>query len=214
MSNSAVRPHKKAREGTAVRRRGKARADKILETAKNIVLTEGIAGLSTRRVSDTLGISVGNLAYYFPTKDSLLQAMIESVIEGYDEELRHELEDFPNDSVGRLTAFLKYMIDDAKKPEVHGFFYQFWGLSMYNEEAAATRTQMYVHFRDQLVGLLREVHPAITKVQVENMAFGILTFLEGLHVIYGSGDIERIRSDGFKGYALKQLQRIAGIESR
>lgn len=202
---------KKSRAGTAVRKRGKARVLDILETAQSILVREGLANLSTRRVADELGISVGNLAYYFPSKDSLLQAMIENVIEGYDEELRKEFEVFPDDPRQRLEAFLEYIKEDTKKPEVQAFFYQFWGFSTHNQQAAETRRSMYEHFSMQLIVLLSDIHTTKKKSEIENMAFTILACLEGLHVIYGSGDIERLNSKSFDRYIFNQILALAGL---
>ena len=116
--------HPHSRSGTAVRHRGRTRVEDILECARGILVTEGIAALTTRRVARELGISVGNLAYYFASKDDLLQALIRHVIEGYDRELRREAASFPDQPAERFKAFLRYMIEDARKPEVHAFFYQ------------------------------------------------------------------------------------------
>lgn len=205
---------KKSRAGTAVRKRGKARVSDILETAKHIMVTEGLANLSTRKVADELGISVGNLAYYFPSKDSLLQAMIQHVIEGYDEELRKEFELFPDDPRQRLEAFLEYIKEDTKNPEVQGFFYQFWGFTTHNRKAAETRRAMYEHFFEQLFQLLSDIHTTKKKAELENMAFSILACLEGLHVIYGSGDIQRLTSRSFDQYIFDQLLTMAGLEKK
>ena len=205
---------KKSRAGTAVRKRGKATVSDILETAQTILVTEGLTNLSARRVADNLGISVGNLAYYFPSKDSLLQAMIEHVIEGYDEELKKAFELFPHDPRQRLEAFLEYMKEDTKKPEVQGFFYQFWGFTTHNEKAAEKRTAMYEHFFKQLLRLLSDIHTTKKKAELENMAFSMLACLEGLHVIFGSGDIARLSSKSFDRYIFDQLLTMAGLEKR
>ncbi|MEM1111698.1 MAG: TetR/AcrR family transcriptional regulator [Pseudomonadota bacterium] len=195
-----------------MRKRGKARAEKILDVAKAIVISEGLASLSTRRVADQLGISVGNLAYYYPTKQALLQAMVKRVIDGYDADLQREFASFPNDPLMRLRAFFRYMKADAKKPEVHAFFYQFWGLTVTDDEAAALRANMYDSFSRTLIDLLRDVHPSLRDRELENMSYAILTFLEGLHVIYGPGDIARIRSQGFDRYITAQLYRLAYVD--
>ena len=202
-----------ARAGTAVRKRGKARVSDILTAAQNILVRTGLANLTTRSVADELGISLGNLAYYFPSKDALLQAIIENVIEGYDKEFQRKIESFPDNPEERLKAFLRYLIDDAKKPEVQSFFYQFWGLATHHPQAAKSRAAMYKHFSSQTLFLLRDVHPNTQSEELENMSFGLLASIEGLHVIFGSGDIERIHSAEFDDYIYRQLMNMAGIDS-
>ena len=147
--------------------------------AQTILVQEGLASLTTRRVARELGISVGNLAYYFSTKESLLQAIIEDVIRGYDEELAQESKLFPDSPPKRFKAFLRYMMQDAKKPDVQGFFYQFWGLSTHNELAAELRRNMYEHFADQTVDLLAGIHPEKPDSELRALALSIITSLEG-----------------------------------
>ncbi len=213
MSSPAGNSVSRTRRGTAVRQRGKDRAASILSAAKKILVEEGLASLSTRRVADELGISVGNLAYYFPSKDSLLQAIVEHVIEGYDQALARESASFPDDPVRRFSAFMQYMIEDARKPEVRRFFYQFWGLSTHHEQVAVARRAMYEHFARQTADLLQSIHPQKGAAELETIAYSILAFTEGLHVVFGSGDIKRIQTAAFGRHALRQLLSIAGVSS-
>ena len=149
----------KTRTGTAVRERGAARVDEIIQATKKILVNDGLANLSTRRVARELGISIGNLHYYFSTKNDLLQAVIEDVIRGYDEEFEREAKLFPNAPRKRIEAFLRYLIADAKKPEVRAFFYQLWGMSVQNEFAADLRDKAYNRFTDMMVDMLAPLHP-------------------------------------------------------
>tara|TARA_R110001592_G_scaffold240929_1_gene501177 strand:+ start:9740 stop:10378 length:639 start_codon:yes stop_codon:yes gene_type:complete len=196
---------KKARLGTAVRTRGKARVSDILGAAQTILANEGLANLTIRSVSEALGISVGNLVYYFPSKDDLLQALIEHVIEGYDEELRRETETFPDDPQKRFKTFVRYLIEDTKRPEVRGFFYQLWGLSTHDVQVAKKHTKSYQHILEKILELLRDVHPEKSANALENMALGFMVCVEGLHVVNGVSDIDRIHSPSFDKHIFKQL---------
>tara|TARA_R110002110_G_scaffold406421_1_gene626541 strand:+ start:390397 stop:391050 length:654 start_codon:yes stop_codon:yes gene_type:complete len=214
MTDFSKSSEKKSRAGTAVRDRGKARVSDILETTRKFMVTRGLANLSTRKIAEELGISVGNLAYYFPSKDALLQAVIEHVIEGYDEELRNEFRRFPDDPRQRLETFLHYIVEDTRKPDVQGFFYQLWGYTTHNEQAAETSRKMYEHFCGQLLNLLGEVHTRKNEAELENMAYSMLACLEGLHVIYGTGNNERLKSLHFDDYILRQLTALAGLRDK
>lgn len=201
----------KARAGTAVRERGRERALDILAMAKTILVQEGLPSLTTRRVADELGISVGNLAYYFPSKDALLKAIIDHVIEGYDEELEQEFRTFPDDPTHRLKAFLRYLVRDTMKPEVQGFFYQFWGLTKTNVQVAVARQQMYEHFTGQLLQQLADIHPHRSMKELKNVALGMLACIEGLHVVFGTSDTFTEDNPGFDDYIFDQLLQIAGV---
>ncbi len=199
------------RSGTAVRERGVERVADIIKTAQSILLREGLASLTTRRVARELGISVGNLAYYFASKESLLQAIIEDVIRGYDNELAQESKLFPDSPPKRFKAFLNYMMEDAKKPDVRSFFYQFWGLSTHNELAAKLRREMYEHFAGQTIDLLAGIHPSKEPSELRILALSIITSLEGLHVVYGSSDQFLEKFQGFDDLVYTQILRNVGI---
>ena len=62
--------------GYAKSSKGEARREAIEAEARRMLLEEGYAGVSLRRIAAQLGISVGNLQYYFPTKDDLVEAVI------------------------------------------------------------------------------------------------------------------------------------------
>ncbi len=207
--SASVKQH---RTGTAVRERGQERVADIIAMAQKIFIQEGLASLSVRRVAKELGISVGNLSYYFSTKESLLQAIIEDVISGYDEELAQESQRFPDAPPMRFKAFIRYLIEDAKKPDVRGFFYQFWGLSTHNRLAANSREQMYQHFVEQTTDLLTSVNPELEEAELKVRTLLIINALEGLHVILGSGEKFLKQFADLEEHIYRQILTIAGIE--
>lgn len=184
----------------------------ILKTAKNILVNQGIGALSTRHVAKEMGISVGNLAYYFSSKNALLEAIIEHVIDGYDAELQRESKDFPDDPVQHLKAFLCYLVEDTKRSEVRSFFYQFWGLSTNLKQIAVARESMYQHFSGQMRDLLQAVHPAKSDIELNHMTMSMMTLLEGLHVIFGCGDIYGSSSPEFSAHIFQLLLTFAELE--
>ena len=177
----------KTRAGTGVRERGAARVDEIIQTTKKILVNDGLADLSTRRVARELGISIGNLHYYFSTKNDLLKAVIEDVIRGYDEEFERKAKLFPNAPRKRIEAFVRYLIADAKKPEVRAFFYQLWGMSVQNNFAADLRDKTYRRFVDMMVDMLAPLHPDKSIAELKSLAMSISAPIEGLHVTFGLG---------------------------
>jgi AcrR family transcriptional regulator len=209
MKRKIIKDNAKTRVGTAVREKGVARVDEIIRTAKDIFITKGLANLTTRQVANNLCISVGNLHYYFPTKDALLQAIINSVIEDYDIDLKRESHQFPHSPNKRLEAFIRYMVSDAKKPDTRGFFYQFWGLSTHNAFAASLRHDMYEHFIQVTAGMLSDIHPKMSQKRIEGLALTMLTFVEGLHVTYGSSDKLLEDFPDFDETAYLQIMKLA-----
>jgi TetR/AcrR family transcriptional regulator len=55
---------------------------RVLHTARERFLHEGVDGASLRRIADDAGTSIGMVYYYFPTKDELFLAVVEEVYQG------------------------------------------------------------------------------------------------------------------------------------
>ena len=57
------------------RTKGQARLEEVLDAAEEVLKRHGVEGLSVRAVAQQVGISVGNLQYYLPTRAALLDAV-------------------------------------------------------------------------------------------------------------------------------------------
>ena len=53
----------------------------ILEVCRQLIASEGIGAINMRKVASLSNLAIGSLYYYFPSKDDLLIASIESVWE-------------------------------------------------------------------------------------------------------------------------------------
>ncbi|MDP3894940.1 TetR/AcrR family transcriptional regulator [Nocardioides sp.] len=86
---------------TAVRRRiptqgrSRARVERILDAASQIVLADGIEALTTRTVADVAAMPVASIYQYFSDKDAVLLAICERDMAEMDEQVAADL--------GRLT---------------------------------------------------------------------------------------------------------------
>jgi AcrR family transcriptional regulator len=53
----------------------------ILEAAADVVLAHGVAGLTLEAVARAAGLSKGGLLYHYPSKEALLGAMVDRLVE-------------------------------------------------------------------------------------------------------------------------------------
>ena len=67
-----------SRRPTARQRQAAARREQILETALKLFAAQGFNATSTRQVAKEAGIAEGLIFHYFPTKASLLTALLEN----------------------------------------------------------------------------------------------------------------------------------------
>lgn len=69
-------PRKRPRQN-----RSKATVDTILAATARVLVKRGFDGLTTNSVAEAAGVSIGSLYQYFPNKEALVAALIESHIE-------------------------------------------------------------------------------------------------------------------------------------
>lgn len=85
----------------------------ILDTAKRLFNEQGYNNVTTRDISETLGISKGNLTYYFKKKEDIIEAII-------TESPNTRISEAP-ESLAELNA---YFMDIQKMVQENAFY--FW----------------------------------------------------------------------------------------
>jgi AcrR family transcriptional regulator len=69
--------------------RAKATVEALLESAARILERGGYAALTTNRVAEVAGVSIGSVYEYFPNKQALLAALAGRALDGIIEETAH-----------------------------------------------------------------------------------------------------------------------------
>lgn len=100
-------------ESSTRERRNRRMRQRILETARGIVLESGVDGLSLREVARRLDYSPGALYTYFPDKDALIDAMTAGVFEELGGYFERVSDDLP--VIERLAALGRAHLDFAAR---------------------------------------------------------------------------------------------------
>ena len=59
--------------------------EQILEAALKVLVNDGYAALTFRRVEQESGLKVGHISYHFPTKEDLVRGLLDAVMAGYSD---------------------------------------------------------------------------------------------------------------------------------
>lgn len=84
---SARRPPTDVRKQPA-QQRSRALVDALLEATARVLAAEGLEALTTTRVAEVAGVSVGSLYQYFPSKEALVAALIQDRVERDEERIK------------------------------------------------------------------------------------------------------------------------------
>src|SRR4051812_27232076 len=109
---------------------GKRRREEIIEAAVAIIAEQGLPHLSLSAIEEKAGMSRGQLTYYFPTKEDILLAVFDRLID-----MMHRRAQAGEDPPGcalpgggweRISAFLRcFLLQPPEAAEFHALQYTF-----------------------------------------------------------------------------------------
>lgn len=180
-TNTATTPTAKSVRGGY--QKGEQRVQAILNAAENILIDSGYHNLSMRKVAGKAGISVGNLQYYFPSKEDLIEALLNNVIQDYlniFDEIRHH--GTPKE---QFTHMIEQIVKDLNTKRTTIFFPELWSLANHEKNINKFMDAMYGKYRGVLASVICEINPALSKQQAKRLSIFISSSLEGHTVFIG-----------------------------
>jgi len=167
-------------------RAGQATREAIIKAAGTVLVEQGQAQFSVQRVAKAMGISPGNLNYYFPTRASLLGALILHTLGQYRLRTRAiEAMTTASSRPAGADAVLRWLMRDAKSGSTSRLFRQLWALAATD---AATATAMDQFYTRSVRGHLRRLglHPGAGNLDPEALLFLVHVISEGTTVLFGT----------------------------
>jgi len=121
----------------------------ILRAAKRVLATDGYARFTLRRVAGEAGLTVGNLAYHYPSKRNLVRALIMLLIEEYRMQVDARLRSAPSRSPGAFRALVSWLIRDSVSTQTSRLFREFWTIALHDPVIANAIDRLYAEVRKQ-----------------------------------------------------------------
>lgn len=180
-----MRKLKPQKRDNAASVRGQEAVAEILTAARDVLVEEGYPKLTMRNVAKRAGITVGNLSYYYATKDDLLRDLLQAVIEGYMEDFSRISEDMTLTAAERLDALVRFLISDLSTKETTGFFPALWALAIHDDFAAAEMAGIYRIERNTFARAIAEMRPDLSKKSRDRLALFISASIEGQTMFIG-----------------------------
>ncbi len=112
MSKAAAIPFQPRK--TPLQERSAATVTAILEATVQVLLKDGKSKLTTTRIAQRAGVSVGTLYQYFPNKSSLLQALLKKHLDSVALAVETACEAVPGASLARMAEAITSAFVQAK----------------------------------------------------------------------------------------------------
>ena len=164
---------------------GREGHEQILRAALNLLVEHGYRAMSMRRVAAAANIKLGNLTYYFATKEELVRELLDAVISSYETEfaaIAHEADISPED---RLCEICLLILEDISTKKTTRVFPELWALSNHDPFVLERVQELYSRARVALNDIIAEINPTLPEDERQTLALFISGSMEGLTVFAG-----------------------------
>jgi AcrR family transcriptional regulator len=168
---SALKPRK-----TPTQTRATVTVDAIYKATIQVLLAEGISRLTTTRIAERAGVSVGTLYQYFPHKQALLYALVKQHLTEFAEEFdaicqQHQQSTLESMIPGIVGGFLDIKI---RQPEVTQALYKIAA----QLDTDTLRMETAKRLQQSCANLLASARNASFD-KVSDLAFTLMTAMNG-----------------------------------
>ncbi len=191
-----------------VTRKGAERIAEIVKAGAEILLDEGFSSLTKRRIANRLGISHGNVSYYFPTRESLWHAVTEYELKEYYQRHHGDFNADPNDPQACFDEFVVRWIDEYNDRVVRIFFSHIIAFAEVNEAVAKIRDEVYEEFFEGTLNRARALDLCVDDEELELRVLEVMVVLEGLHAVSAFRPALVQQNYEFKQRLLKRVNAI------
>jgi AcrR family transcriptional regulator len=160
---------------------------KIVKAAKQVFLRETDSGFSMRNVAKEAGMSMGAVQHFYPTRDRLMAAMLEFVVNEYEAAYERVFSELPFNGEARLLGVIDYLVLDITRSETRQFFFALWALGCRSKFAATLIDEMYSHHRRNLAALIGAARPTLAEEKCFEIAAQVAALIDGMMIFTGPG---------------------------
>lgn len=101
--------------------RSRATVEAVLDAVTRVLARSGMAAVTTNRIAEMAGVSIGSVYQYFPDKQAIFDALHERHVERIGRRIERTLADHTKSSLEEFViALLEALVDaHAEEPELH-----------------------------------------------------------------------------------------------
>jgi AcrR family transcriptional regulator len=160
--------------------KGLQRRAEIIEAARQRLIEKGTEGLVLRDISSELGITHGNLQYYFATKNDLLKAIFDEEVQEYTSALNESMAS-SSDASDIVSEIVDSNLEVLGRPETR-IWRILWSMADQDADLAEILKQENEFFEATLRAKLEVVAPHLSKERLDTIAKLTRFIMDGIGV--------------------------------
>jgi AcrR family transcriptional regulator len=189
--------------------KGSGRVQDILKAARDILVEKGFASLSYGVIARRVGIAVGNVNYYYPSKDQLMVELAEYIFDRWDERFRRDVPARVTTPIEMFLYSVNYMIEENKRAKTRSLLFEMWAMANHSEPVAKMMDAFYTRMRCWIEEMLAQINPAISASERAHRAALITAQIEGMMILIGPGRRPHQSLRELEAAALEHIKRLA-----
>lgn len=176
------------RSEAAGTRKGTKRVAQILSAALESLAESGYQGLTLEGIAQRVGISKGNLQYYFPTRSNLLQATFAEQIERHKKHWSSVINQPAANGVERLRRLIAFELDANRDREFVALVLERWALAERDDALRRLTKNWHSWVTRRYAQLIAEIRPDLDKRAHRHLGMIAYSMLVGLAPYRGRDD--------------------------
>ncbi len=155
----------------------------MLDAATDLLVEEGYAQLSLRKIAARAEMRLGNLQYYYRTKQDVIRALLERYLARAVEAFERRIATAGADPRDQLLAGTETLIAALDSDASCRLFWELWALAARDRSVARATHAFYERYVAEVAKALRAVAPALRPARAERRAMLAVALFEGLSVL-------------------------------
>ncbi|WP_370395908.1 TetR/AcrR family transcriptional regulator [Cognatishimia sp.] len=158
----------------------KNRKGEIVAAAANLLAQQGEAGFSLREVAKVVGIKLASLQYHFPTREMLVTAVLNDVMDGYVDQVGAALETAGDDPEEQLRIAARALCEDTggegtqQRLEIH-----LWSMALNDVLVRDALDDSHREYIENICEMILAARPSLSAREARRRAVVIASMYEG-----------------------------------
>jgi AcrR family transcriptional regulator len=171
-------------------RKGQEKVNEILAAAKSVLVEKDYTQFSLRNIAARAGIHLSNLQYYFRSKNAIIHALMDYVVQHYETKYQARFDTLPKMPHPRFVAMLDFLIEDIGDPRTRRFFVQFWALLESSDSGGdgTLLNELYSAHIENIATYVGELNPSLTSGVRQQRAAMIAAMIDGMMLMLLDAD--------------------------
>ena len=160
------------------------RRQEIMESCYQVIARKGLEGATLKQIGREMGVSPSLLMHYFASKEEMILALVDYMVEKMDRTYRRAIKQSDN-ATERLSLYIDKNFDFEIPQSVEDkVFYGSFYLALIDDRVRARFRRMYEHDHRMIGNLIKDYmeETGIRNLNPELLAIQLISTVEGFYL--------------------------------